>query len=82
MWHEINYLWINYFWSSLKGNGPEAGFQTVIYAAIAVVFIPAVRKFFKRHFASVHAKLDEAHRKIDHVIAHSDIPPLPPKEES
>ena len=62
MFHELNYLWINYFWSSDKGNGPEAIQQTVIYAVAAVIFIPPVRHFIKREFEKVH-------HKIDHVMS-------------
>ena len=28
--HEVAYLWIEYFWSSLKGNGPEARADLVL----------------------------------------------------
>ena len=31
--------------------------------------------------ADLHAKLDEAHRLIRHLIAHSDVPDLPPKPD-
>ncbi len=53
-WHWLSNLWFNYAWSSDKGNGPEALQQTLIYAAIAVVFVPVVRKFIAREFAKVH----------------------------
>jgi len=62
--HEVSYIWINYFWSSLKGNGPEAIVQTVVYALAAVLFIPPVRHFFKRHFESVHEKLEAHHLQL------------------
>ena len=61
--HWLSSLWFNYFWPSLKGNGPEAAVQTVLYATLAVVLIPPVRHFFKRHFESVHAKLDAHHKE-------------------
>jgi len=71
----VNYVWIDYFWASLKGNGPEALVQTVVYGAVAALFIPAVRRFEKR----LHAKLDLVHAKLDHVIEHHpDIPPFDP----
>ena len=61
-------LWLGYFWPSLKGNGPEALVQTVVYGAIAAVFVPFVRHFIKREFNKVHAKMD-------HIItSHPDIP--------
>jgi hypothetical protein len=72
--HELSYIWINYFWSSLKGNGPEALVQTVVYAGAAYLFIPPVRKYIDAHMKDIH-------KKMDHIIFHSkDIPPLPPSE--
>jgi hypothetical protein len=62
--HFLNYIWINYFWSSDKGNGPEGLQQTALYGAIALLFVPVVRRWIKH----VHAKLD-------HIIQHHpDIP--------
>ena len=58
-------LWFNYFWPSLKGNGPEALVQTVAYAVggflLSYVFIPQVRKFVNGHVKSFHDKLDAQH---------------------
>ena len=77
----ISYVWIDYFWSSLKGNGPEALVQTVIYAALAFMFIPPLRHWFERHIKALHEKFDESHRMMRHIIKHHpDIPPLPPSE--
>lgn len=60
--HWLTYLWLNYFWPSDLGNGPEAIQQSVLYAAIAVLFIPPIRKYFSRHIKSLHDKLDEHHK--------------------
>jgi molybdenum cofactor biosynthesis enzyme MoaA len=60
--HWLTYLWLNYFWPSDLGNGPEAIQQSVLYAAIAVVFIPPIRKYFSRHIKSLHDKLDGHHK--------------------
>jgi hypothetical protein len=69
--HTLSYLWFHYFWPSDMGNGPEALQQTVVYGAIAVIFVPVVRKWFRRHVAELHAKMD-------HIIKHHpDIPDLP-----
>ena len=85
-WDWISNLWFNYAWSSDKGNGPEAIQQTIIYAAIAVVLIPPIRKaierFAKRHVDSIKAHAaaehDALHEKLDHIIHHSgDIPNKP-----
>jgi len=53
-WHWASNLWFNYAWSSDRGNGPEALQQTIVYAIVAVVFIPVVRRFIAREFAKVH----------------------------
>ena len=83
-------LWFNYFWSSLKGNGPEALVQTVVYGAIAVAIWPPARKaidrFAKRHAddlkAHVAAENAAIHEKLDHVIKHHpDIPAFHPVKE-
>ncbi len=67
-------IWYGYFWPSLRGNGPEALFQTVVYALIAVTFVPVVRRFEKR----MHAKFDRAIALSEHIIKHHpDIPNLP-----
>lgn len=87
--HWMHVLWFTSFWPSLLGNGPEAIIQTVVYGAIAVLFIPPVRRFVVRHVDSlkVHAtalhdreKADRAelHRKLDHIILHHPaIPAMP-----
>jgi len=75
-------LWYGYFWPSLKGNGPEALVQTVVYGTVAAIFVPAVRRWFNDHMKALHEKLDDAHEKLDHVIKHSaDIPPFERKEK-
>ena len=84
--HEIVYLWIEYFWSSLKGNGPEALVQTAAYGVIAAVLVPAVRHFLHREFDKVktHVSGENAliHAKMDHIIKHHpDIPDFNPKGE-
>lgn len=69
--HWLQTLWFGYAWPSLKGNGPEALIQTVVYGALAVIFVPVVRRFVKTEMRKVHAKLD-------HVIRyHPDIPDFP-----
>ena len=66
--HFLWYVWIDYFWASLKGNGPEALVQTVLYGAVAVALYPPLRRWANREKEHLHAK-------IDHVIKHHpDIP--------
>ena len=65
-------LWFNYFWPSLKGNGPEALVQTVAYAAVAVAVYPPLRKWATKEERAMRAEL---HSKVDHIIKyHPDIP--------
>ena len=70
-WHWLYNLWFNYAWSSDKGNGPEALQQTIAYAAIAIVFVPIVRKFIKREFDRVHTSIhihgQEAQAHLQHI---------------
>jgi hypothetical protein len=78
-WDWASNLWFGYTWPSLKGNGPEALVQTIVYAGVAVILIPPVRKaiekFAKRHVnaikAHVSAEHDALHEKIDHIIKHT-----------
>jgi hypothetical protein len=66
-------LWFGYVWPSLKGNGPEAVVQTIVYGGIAYIFVPPFRKWLHGEFTHVHAK-------IDHIIKHHpDIPTFPEK---
>ena len=70
--HWLYVQWFDYWWPSIKGNGPEAVVQTVAYAVIAYIFIPPFREWFQK----------DLHAKIDHFIKHSpDIPPFVPKEK-
>jgi hypothetical protein len=81
--HWFSNLWYNYFWSSDKGNGPEAIQQTVLYAALAVTFVPVVRHWFEGHMKALHEKFTEHERMLKHIIEnHPDIPPLPPREQT
>jgi hypothetical protein len=52
--HEFWSLWFNYFWPSLKGNGPEALVQTVAYAAVGVVLLPVFRKVLREEAERAH----------------------------
>jgi ABC-type Fe3+ transport system permease subunit len=67
----LSNLWFNYAWASDKGNGPEAIQQTVVYAAIAAILIPAVRRFLKFEFERLHTKIekgqDEMHDHLHHL---------------
>lgn len=60
----LHNIWFNYGWSSDKGNGPEALQQTILYAGIAAILIPAVRHFLKREFDKVHHKIESEHDRI------------------
>ena len=76
--HWLWSLWFNYTYPSLKGNGPEAICQTLVYGVLAVILIPPVRRFVRAEFAKVHTKIDHSHELLQHVIKHSpDIPDFP-----
>ena len=67
----LHHLWYGYFVPSLWGNGPEAIFQTVLYGAIALIFVPPLRHFVERHVKSIHEKLDHQHQeRIDQADHH------------
>jgi hypothetical protein len=75
-------LWFGYIWPSLKGNGPEALVQTIVYAGVAVAIYPPLRDWAKREAEKFHAteKADREHlhAKLDHIIKHHpDIPEFP-----
>ena len=66
--HALWTFWLNYFWASLKGNGPEAIIQTIVYAGIAYAVYPPFRKWLMHETGELHAKMD-------HIIRHHpDIP--------
>jgi len=60
-WHWLGSLWFGYAWPSVKGNGPEAALQTILYAAFAVAIIPPVRRAFLKHIHSVERRIAVAH---------------------
>ena len=64
MWHWISNQWLTWWWPSDKGNGPENIQWTVLALIVVSLLLPKVRAFFKRHFESVHAKLDKHHEAI------------------
>lgn len=73
MWHWISYQWFTYWWPSDKGNGPEALQQTAVYAALAVTFIPAVRKFFHDRFEAAKNLAEKHHKdKIEQAERHHE----------
>ena len=65
-------LWFDYGYPSLKGNGPEAIIQTIVYGMIAFAVYPPLRKWAKRETEHLHAKVDrlthlheDLHDKVD-----------------
>lgn len=77
----LHTLWFGYFVPSFWGNGPEAIAQTVLYGAIALLFVPPFRRWMQRHVDSIKEHLSggdkELHEKLDHIIFHHpDIPPF------
>jgi hypothetical protein len=68
----LSNLWFGYGWLSDKGNGPEAIQQTILYAAIAVILVPAVRRFLRLEFAKVHTKIEQGHAEITERLHRSE----------
>ena len=69
----MNWLY-GYIWSSLKGNGPEALVQTIVYAGILYTCYPPFRRWVKHESSLMHAKMD-------HIIKHHpDIPEFKEKD--
>ena len=62
--HTLYVLWFAYAWPSDKGNGPEAIQQIALGVIFAAIFVPLVRKWIKREYQHIHAKLD-------HIIQHA-----------
>jgi hypothetical protein len=85
----LSSFWFNYEWPSLKGNGPEALTQTVVYGIIIILIVPPIREWFKceyekvkhhatKEVATLHARIDDTHAHLDHLIKHlPDVPPMP-----
>lgn len=65
----LHHLWFTWFWPSDLGNGPEGIQQTVLYGIIALIFVPPIRRWFKRHIKSIHDKLDHQHEEHLTLIA-------------
>jgi hypothetical protein len=74
--HEAWYVWIDYFWSSLKGNGPEALIQTVVYGAIAAAIYPPFRDYLKKESEKMHGRLTDLEGHIKRVHRHLGIEPV------
>ena len=68
MWHSIGHqlyvFWYGYTYPSLKGNGPEALFQTVLYGAIAIAFIPLIRKFLRSELAKANGEVKKIEEEL------------------
>jgi hypothetical protein len=81
--HVLYVLWFGYTYPSLKGNGPEALFQTFLYGLLAWLFVPPFRKWINGHMKALHDKFDHHERLLQHVIKHSkDIPPYVHRDET
>ena len=76
--HWASNLWFGYTWSSLKGNGPEALVQTIVYGAIAIIFVPVVRRFIAHEFGKIHESIHvhsvEAQAHLHHIAEWMELP--------
>ena len=65
----------NYWWPSIKGNGPEDATSLLIVGIVTAIVVPAVRHWIAREVSHVHAKLD--HIILHHPDIPNEIPGLP-----
>lgn len=65
---ELNYIWTNYFWSSDKGNGPEAIQQWALVAAAGVALWPVARKILHNEFKRAHTAITGIDHDLEHII--------------
>jgi hypothetical protein len=71
----VSNFWFNYWWPSIKGNGPEDMTSLLIVGILTGIFVPRVRRWWIAREQAVHAKLDHNAKMLMHVIHHSpDIP--------
>ena len=68
MWHEINYIWIAYFWPSLKSNGPEALIQVAAGMAVATALWPVARKVFRNEVKRAHTEMTGVEHELERVL--------------
>jgi hypothetical protein len=83
----LSHQWFTYWWSSDKGNGPEAITEMVGVAFFGSLLIPRVRRWWKRHIEDLkaHAVGENKllHEKLDHIIKnHPDIPTFVRRDET
>lgn len=64
--------WLAYWWSSDKGNGPEALQQIAAGVVVVSVFVPVVRKAIKRY---AEKEADLVHSKLNRIAHHLGVPP-------
>lgn len=67
-------FWFNYWWPSIKGNGPEDVTSLIIVGIIASIVIPKMRAWWVKREQILHAKLSHVMRQQAHLIKHSDVP--------
>lgn len=68
-------FWFNYWWPSIKGNGPEDVTSLLIVAAVTVIVVPRVRRWIAQEAGHFHAKLD--HIILNHPDIPNEVPGLP-----
>jgi type II secretory pathway pseudopilin PulG len=61
-------FYFNWWWPSIKGNGPEDLTSLIIVGIVASILIPRVRRWWKVRAEHLAARERELHAKIDHAI--------------
>lgn len=67
----LHHLWFAYFWPSLQGNGPEDFIAFLLIGGGFTWIARTAVRDWRAHKAHVH-------KKLDHLIIHSDAPNVVP----
>ncbi len=68
VWHEVNYVWVDYFWSSDKGNGPEAITQALLGLALLTALWPPIRKYLRNEAKKLHGEMTGVEHELEKIL--------------
>jgi hypothetical protein len=73
--HWLTSQWGMWWWSSDKGNGPEAIQEIIVVGIVTSIFVPRIRRWWIAREQHMHAKIDHVLKAQAHFIHHHpDIP--------